>query len=81
MLAASTRTVWPSLNNNSIVLGGPKRWPGRWRGKEQSVCWLKDRSCPWPLPLLQSLIRKNSSEPVYQLGIKAVYEPLGFRDE
>lgn len=38
----------PVLNNSGIVLGGPERCQGRWRGKDQSY--------HWPLPLVHALI-------------------------
>lgn len=53
MPAARPGTVWPALNHSD---NSPNRRPGRWRGKEQCVCWLKAHSCLWSLPLLSSHI-------------------------
>lgn len=71
MQAVSTRTVWLALNNSDIILGGPKRGPGRWRINEQCVCWLKGRSCHCPLPLRHLLIFTHRAW--IRRGTKAVY--------
>lgn len=64
-LAANTRTVWLALSNSGIVLGGPKRWPGRWRSGVMSEFWLKVFSCLWPCHSCAHLPHKYSAEPEY----------------
>lgn len=64
-LAASTRTVWLALSNSGIVLGGPKRCPGRWRSGVTSEFWLKVSSCLWPCCSCTHLPHKYSAEPEY----------------